>query len=788
MKKLLKALLWLVVVVVVLVGAAAVLIPMLFDPNDYKDTIAGQVKDQTGRELAIEGDLKMSVFPWLGVDIGPTSLGNAAGFTAPVFARSERVQVRVKLMPLLERRIEMDTVTVHGLQVNLERDAKGRTNWEDLAKAGEGSGGKSESSGGGDATSSGEAPAIAGLALGGVSIEDASVSWSDAAAGQKAKVSNIDLKTDKIELGKPISVTGGLDVSLSQPSIAGRVELTARVAANGPVIKADGTELKVNLTGDTLPGGKLDAAMNADIAVDNAKQTATIGNLVLQLTDLTLPGGTSNATLNADIAVDNAKQTATVGNLKLQLADLSMTGNLKATGIQSKPAFTGKIDIANFNLRELMQALGQTAPVTSDDKVLTAVAVSAGISGTADSIALKPLNIALDDSKIDGRFAVQNFAKPGLRFDLKMDKIDADRYLPPAAAGGASAEGAAPAKAATPGTAAASANTLPLEQLRALDIDGKVALGALKLSGLSMSDMVAVIKAKGGQINLSPLGAKLYSGSYAGNIGINAKGDTAKLSLNEQLTGVKIGPLMKDLGGEDRLDGTANATIKATTSGNVPDAMKKTLNGSGSFKFANGALKGVNLAAMIRDAKARLTGGSSSAGNEPKQTDFSELGGTFKIVNGLVSNNDFAAKSPLLRLKGKGTANLVSEALDYRVTTSVVASAKGQGGKELADLAGIDIPVKITGTFAEPKYGLDEEALVKALATGKAKELVGKGTEGVKQAVEGKLKDAVGGNALGDLTKKLGGAAVPGTGDAATEQPAADPAASAGKALKSLFK
>ena len=105
---------------------------------------------------------------------------------------------------------------------------------------------------------------------------------------------------------------------------------------------------------------------------------------------------------------------------------------------------------------------------------------------------------------------------------------------------------------------------------------------------------------------------------------------------------------------------------------------------------------------------------------------------------------------------------------------------------ELADLAGIDIPVKVTGTFAKPEYGLDEEALVKALATGKAKELVGKGTEGVKQAVEGKLKDAVGGNAIGELTKQLGGAggAAPAAGDG---EKAADPAATAGKALKSLF-
>ncbi len=126
-----------------------------------------------------------------------------------------------------------------------------------------------------------------------------------------------------------------------------------------------------------------------------------------------------------------------------------------------------------------------------------------------------------------------------------------------------------------------------------------------------------------------------------------------------------------------------------------------------------------------------------------------EIKGTAKIKNGLINNPDLSAKSPLLRLTGKGTASLPAETIDYRATATVVASTRGQGGKDLQDLAGVPIPVRITGTFQNPKYGLDTAALGKALATSKVKSLVkipgattggadgGSPVDGAKKAIEG---------------------------------------------------
>ena len=131
MKKFVKVFAIVVGIVVVLLVAAAVIVPLVVDPNDYKDRIVGLVEEQTGRQMKIQGEIDLSLFPWLGVKIGAVELGNAAGFENPLFARMEQLQVRVRILPLLSRRVEADVVRAQGLTVNLERDREGRTNWDD---------------------------------------------------------------------------------------------------------------------------------------------------------------------------------------------------------------------------------------------------------------------------------------------------------------------------------------------------------------------------------------------------------------------------------------------------------------------------------------------------------------------------------------------------------------------------------------------------------------------------------------------------------------------------------
>jgi len=216
--------------------------------------------------------------------------------------------------------------------------------------------------------------------------------------------------------------------------------------------------------------------------------------------------------------------------------------------------------------------------------------------------------------------------------------------------------------------------------------------------------------------------------------------------MNETLAAVQVGPLLKDLTGKDSLTGRTQASANLVTSGQTPEDFKKTLNGKVSFAFTEGAVKGFNLAAMIRKAQARINGQPPPAETGPNQTDFSEITGTASVTNGIVRNRDLMAKSPLLRVEGTGDIDLPQESLDYLVTAKVVGSLKGQGGKELTDVKGVPIPIQLSGTFTEPKYKIRLDKALKASAEKK-----------VKKKLDKKLGKELEKRGLGDQVDQLKG-------------------------------
>jgi len=173
--------------------------------------------------------------------------------------------------------------------------------------------------------------------------------------------------------------------------------------------------------------------------------------------------------------------------------------------------------------------------------------------------------------------------------------------------------------------------------------------------------------------------------------------------------------LLKDFMGEDYVTGKGTVAAKITARGLEPSLIRQSLNGSASFKFENGAVKGINIAQLIRDGYASYKK-QPGAPERAKQTDFAELRGSVVIHDGLVLNDDLSAKSPLLRIAGKGNVHLVKETIDYRVEAAVVGSLEGQGGKEITEMKGLTVPIKISGTFTEPKFSLDIASLFDAKA------------------------------------------------------------------------
>jgi len=193
--------------------------------------------------------------------------------------------------------------------------------------------------------------------------------------------------------------------------------------------------------------------------------------------------------------------------------------------------------------------------------------------------------------------------------------------------------------------------------------------------------------------------------------------------------------------------------LNVATAGATVGAMRRALGGSASLALRDGAVHGINIAQKLRDVKAALAGGTSQTGaaNTADKTDFSELTGSFAIKNGVATNNDLQAKSPLLRLNGAGTIDIGAGALDYTVQASVVGTLAGQGGGDLANLNGVTIPVHLTGPFTAMSYQLDWGSLARQAAKSQA-------TEQLKNLLGGKLQkgnQSSGQNSLGDALKGL---------------------------------
>ncbi len=430
------------------------------------------------------------------------------GFSDRPFAAVKQVSVRIKLLPLLHKQVEMGTVVLDGLQLSLETRADGKTNWADLA-AHEAAQAKPAPEAAPAEPSSGQL-ALAGLAIGGVRISDANVLWEDKKQGARYQVEGLSLRTGAIEPGATVPVELGMQLDASEPPVKGPVNFSGEVSLSedSQTVRLAKSELTTDLKGEGLPGGALKSRLGFDSVVH------------LDSGELDMP------------------------KLVVDLLGLTLEGTVQGKQLFNAPTVNADLKIKEFVPRQLIEALGQPLPVVSDASVLGKADASLKLAATADSARVSDLRLRLDDSSIDGNLSVANFARPAIRFDLHLDKIDVDRYLPP--------QTGEPAVPVTPTTAAAAgAQMFPVDTLRALDVDGSLKIDQLKAYQLNSTDIVMKLVAKGGQIRVHPAQANMYQGSYNGDLNLDVRGKQPKISMNEKLAGVQVGPLLKDMSGKD---------------------------------------------------------------------------------------------------------------------------------------------------------------------------------------------------------------------------------------------
>ena len=481
--------------------------------------------------------------------------------------------------------------------------------------------------------------------------------------------------------------------------------------------------------------------------------------------------------LNVGIKADGQK--LTLSGLNVKVDNSQIKGSLGISQF-AKPLYTFDLDIDQVDVDQYVVA-DTGAKKEASNKPLDLSALKAlnangsirvgslkygktkasniniNLKADGQKLSLNPLNAKVDDSQIKANLAISQFSSPAFNFDINIDKLDADKYI-------TKSENTTKSSGDTP---------IDLSALKKLNASGEAKIGWLKLANVKTENVNIGLKAYDGLVTLSPFSANLYQGSMSGMLKVDARA-TPTIAFKQNMKSVSIGPLMVDAINNDMLSGTGTVNVDVTTQGTSVNALKKALSGNAALNLADGALKGVDIAGSIRDIKSKVNflKTKDASADKSKKTDFSELTATFSIKNGVAHNEDLAMKAPVLRLaKGdsRGDIDIANETINYLAKPTVVKSLKGQGGAELDDLSGISIPIKITGSFTSPKYGMDFAAIGTALAQSKLLDKVG----GEKGAA---VKELINGGDKAEALKGLLGKKKPADAtatDSATGQPAA---------------
>jgi AsmA protein len=635
MKSILKWLFIIGSIFVVLIIAAVLIIPQFIDVQKYKPTIEQKVAEATGRSFTLGDDMDLSVFPWVGVKLTNLHLGNPEGFKEKDMMSVQNFEVRLKVMPLLSKRIEVKTFALDGPVIYLEKLKNGKANWQGLGKGQDRKKDKQKKE-----PSSAKGLPIEGLTVGNFSITNGQVIYVDQATKVKKQISDLNLNLENINLEDPIGIS-----------------LAAMV---------DGKPF--SLKGTAGPIGK-----------DPGKGTMTIDLVVKALEEL----------------------------------EITIKGNI--IDFLTSQAFDLELNIASFSPRKLFAAFDQSFPVqTKDPTALDVLSLKTRLKGNPKNVSLSSGKLVLDDSTLIFSGSAKQFSKPDLMFDLQLDEIDLDRYLPKPPADKetkAQAQGKASSKKTDYGP------------LRKLVMDGKIKVGKLKASGAVVENIDVRILAKNGIIILDPMGLNLYKGEVASKLVLNVQKNNPRTKVTIDAKNIQAGPLMKDVLNKEMIEGTLKADLGLVMTGDTPDMIKQTLTGQGEALFNDGAIIGIDLAGMVRNVTAKLGLGEQT--KEKPRTDFAELKILFTAKNGLINTKETSLLSPLIRVLAKGNIDLIKEELDLRVEPKFVATLKGQG--DTAQRSGLMVPVLITGNFAAPKIRPDLAGMIggKGLPT----------TEGLKQVL-----------------------------------------------------
>ncbi|MFT5485423.1 MAG: AsmA protein [Paracoccaceae bacterium] len=399
----------------------------------------------------------------------------------------------------------------------------------------------------------------------------------------------------------------------------------------------------------------------------------------------------------------------------------------------SKPQMkaSGTIDLDVPSVRKLAAWAGQ--PMDAPGTGFGPLKINGQIGVDGQKYSFTKAQLSLDAIQATGDFRFDGSGKvPYINAGLGTGMLDLNPYLPPEKkADAGTSTPAAPTgtggNAQKPASQGWSTDPIDLSGLRAVNADIALNVAGLMMRKIKIGKSAINVALKGGRLTTKLTEMALYGGNGTATITADGAAAVPAVTAKFDLTGLQANPALSDAMAMDKIEGTLNTNIDVAMRGGSQKAMVSTLGGKGKVVFADGAIRGINIAAMARNAASAFLDSSARA---EQKTDFAELSGTFNIVRGVLSNSDLTLLSPLLRVGGQGTVDMPNRAVNYRIEPKLVASTKGQGAS--ADTSGIKVPVVVSGPWDNLSYKPDLAGVIDGIAKDPKKAL-----EGLKNLIPG---------------------------------------------------
>ena len=667
---------------IALFAVAAIAFFLFFDPNDFREEIADAVKEATGRDLVIDGEVNLQLFPWLAVEVGHATLGNAPGFGDEPFAEFDRAELSVRVLPLLLRQeVAVGAAVLDSLRLNLEVNSKGQTNWDDLASE------ETDVVGIEGVETSAQASDGQAFEVSGVDINDAAIVYANRATGDAYTLSGVNMKIGRISGDRdPVPASGSLHFDVQPTGMSGDIEVETVIAF----------DLESGVV--TLDGFALDGV------------TEGLANSPTRLGIKT-----------AGVAVNTQNQTVQLQSVELRAMDVEISADVQPFSYAGAIEATAAIKVAAFSPRSLMHLFDVSPPETADPSVLSSLAIEAQAEIHESYVSLTDITIKLDDTTFTGGLTVPFDMTERQLLDLRADSIDLNRYMAPPAEGGSGEAGeSAPVE-------------IPADLIKPLNARGGLKIGSVLLGGLELEQVDLNLQTSNGRMRLHPMTASLFGGSYSGDVNIDVSGSVPVLSMNESVQGVDLARLAVAMFEQENISGTMSGNFKLAGRGQDMVEIQRTLDGNMSFELKDGIYEGTDIWYEMRRARAVLKKETPPEPALPARTKFTSVTATGVVTDGVMRNDDFVADLPFMQLTGKGDVDLPAGTVDYDLRARVFRKPEAleeATAEEIEDFTKTVIPLKITGPLTAPKVRPDIEELLRRRVE-----------EEVKEALEDKLKD-----------------------------------------------